>query len=443
MKKKRAAALMAAALTASLLAGCGGSTASASAESATSESAASSEADDGNTLTVWAWDTNFNVYALKQAEALYQKDHPDFKLNIEELTYNEIETKLITAAASEDYSALPDIFLMQDYSFHKMVAYFPGVFTDLGDSGLNWRQFSSGKLADSTVDGHHYGLPFDSGATVMAVRSDMLSNAGYSVEDFKDLTWSEFEDKAQQVVNANGVPMLASSGGSELIIEMMQSAGASPVVDGEVEMADNAALKKALTVYKEMVDKGILAEYTDWDQYIAAINQGDAAGVINGCWIMSSIQAAEDQSGKWAIVNMPRLDGIANATNYANCGGASWAVSSNCENTELAFDFLQSTFGSSVALYDDLLPNAGAIASYLPAAESDVYNQPSEFYGGQTVYKDIVEFAKQVPAFDCGAYYSNVRSALNDAVTNIVQNNADITTEMQNAQDAVTFNIAG
>ena len=443
MKKKRAAALMAAALTASLLAGCGGSTASAPAESATSESAASSEADDGNTLTVWAWDTNFNVYALKQAEALYQKDHPDFKLNIEELTYNEIETKLITAAASEDYSALPDIFLMQDYSFHKMVAYFPGVFTDLGDSGLNWRQFSSGKLADSTVDGHHYGLPFDSGATVMAVRSDMLSNAGYSVEDFKDLTWSEFEDKAQQVVNANGVPMLASSGGSELIIEMMQSAGASPVVDGEVEMADNAALKKALTVYKEMVDKGILAEYTDWDQYIAAINQGDAAGVINGCWIMSSIQAAEDQSGKWAIVNMPRLDGIANATNYANCGGASWAVSSNCENTELAFDFLQSTFGSSVALYDDLLPNAGAIASYLPAAESDVYNQPSEFYGGQTVYKDIVEFAKQVPAFDCGAYYSNVRSALNDAVTNIVQNNADITTEMQNAQDAVTFNIAG
>lgn len=443
MKKKRAAAFMAAALTASLLAGCGGSTASAPAESAASESAASSEADDGSTLTVWAWDTNFNVYALKQAEALYQKGHPDFTLNIEEITYNEIETKLITAAASQDYSSLPDIFLMQDYSFHKMVAYFPGVFTDLGDSGLNWRQFFSGKLADSTVDGHHYGLPFDSGATVMAVRSDMLSNAGYSVEDFKDLTWSEFEDKAQQVVNANGVPMLASSGGSELIIEMMQSAEASPVVDGEVEMADNTALKKALTVYKEMVDKGILAEYTDWDEYIAAINQGDAAGVINGCWIMSSIQAAADQSGKWAIVNMPRLDGIANATNYANCGGASWAVSSNCENTELAFDFLQSTFGSSVELYDDLLPNAGAIASYLPAAESDVYNQPSEFYGGQTVYKDIVEFAKQVPAFDCGAYYSNVRSALNDAITNIVQNNADIATEMQNAQDAVTFNIAG
>lgn len=71
------------------------------------------------------WDPNFNIYALKQAEAIYQKDHPNFKLNIEENVYSDIETKLITAATSEDYSTLPDLFLMQDYSYHKMVANFP------------------------------------------------------------------------------------------------------------------------------------------------------------------------------------------------------------------------------------------------------------------------------------------------------------------------------
>ena len=112
------------------------------------------------------------------------------------------------------------------------------------------------------------------------------------------------------------------------------------------------------------------------------------------------------------------------------------------KRTRLLLERLQDE-GRIIELYDDLLPNAGAISSYLPAAESDVYNQPSEFYGGQTVYKDIVEFAGKVPAFDCGAYYSDVRSALTDAVTNIVQNNADIDSEMQNAQDTVEFNIAG
>jgi len=108
----------------------------------------------------------------------------------------------------------------------------------------------------------------------------------------------------------------------------------------------------------------------------------------------------------------------------------------------LLFDFLNATFGSSVDLYDELLPNAGVIASYLPAAASDAYGEASEFYGGQAVYKDIVEFAGKVPGIDYGAYYSDIRSALTDAITNVVQNGADVETEIQNAQDTVEFNIS-
>ena len=395
------------------------------------------------TLTVWCWDPNFNIYAMKQAEAAYQKDHPDFKLDIQENVYSDIETKLITAATSGDYSTLPDIFLMQDYSYHKDVTSFPDVFTDLTDSGIDFASFSAGKLADSTVDGKNYGVPFDNGATIMAIRSDIVEEAGLTTDDFKDITWSQFMELAKTVKEKTGTPMLTTSGGSELVLEMLQSAGASPIVDGEVKIADNEVLAQAVEVYATLVKEGYMTEYTDWDQYIASMNNGDAAGVINGCWIMSSIQAAEDQAGNWTIVNMPALDDVEGATNYANCGGASWAVSSNCENTDLAFDFLKSTFAADVDLYDDLLVNAGAIASYLPAAESSVYQEASDFYGGQKVYADIVDFASQVPAFDCGAYYSDIRSALTDVVTNVVQNDADITSELQNAQDTVEFNIEG
>ena len=403
---------------------------------------AAAESND-ETLTVWCWDPNFNIYAMKQAEAAYQKDHPDFKLDIQENVYSDIETKLITAATSGDYSTLPDIFLMQDYSYHKDVTSFPDVFTDLTDSGIDFASFSAGKLADSTVDGKNYGVPFDNGATIMAIRSDIVEEAGLTTDDFKDITWSQFMELAKTVKEKTGTPMLTTSGGSELVLEMLQSAGASPIVDGEVKIADNEVLAQAVEVYATLVKEGYMTEYTDWDQYIASMNNGDAAGVINGCWIMSSIQAAEDQAGNWTIVNMPALDDVEGATNYANCGGASWAVSSNCENTDLAFDFLKSTFAADVDLYDDLLVNAGAIASYLPAAESSVYQEASDFYGGQKVYADIVDFASQVPAFDCGAYYSDIRSALTDVVTNVVQNDADITSELQNAQDTVEFNIEG
>ena len=400
-------------------------------------------AEEDQTLTVWCWDPNFNIYAMQQAEKIYQEDHPDFKLDIQENVYGDIETKLITAATSNDYSTLPDIFLMQDYSYHKDVTSFPGVFTELTDSGIDFTQFSAGKLADSTVDGKNYGVPFDNGATIMAIRSDIVEEAGLTTDDFKDITWSKFMELAQTVKDKTGIPMLTTSGGSELVLEMLQSAGASPIVDGEVKIADNEVLKQAVEVYAQLVNEGYMTEYTDWDQYIASMNNGDAAGVINGCWIMSSIQAAEDQAGKWTIVNMPALDDVDGATNYANCGGASWAVSSNCQNPELAYDFIKSTFGASVELYDDLLVNAGAIASYLPAAESDVYQEASDFYGGQKVYADIVDFASQVPAFDCGAYYSDVRSALTDVITNVVQNGADVAEELQTAQETVEFNIEG
>ena len=436
MKKKVLGMFLVATMAASVLAGCGGKAEDKS-EAKKDDTAAAQE----ETLTVWCWDPNFNVYAMEQAEKMYQKDHPDFKLDIREKVYSDIETALITAAEADDYSTLPDIFLMQDYSFHKNVANYPGIFTELTDSGVDFSQFSAGKLADSTVDGKNYGVPFDNGATIMAIRKDMVEAAGLTVDDFKDTTWSDFIEKAKKVVEKNNVPMLTSSGGSEIVIEMLQSAGASPMVDGKVDLVGNEALKKSIEIYKQLIDEKIMVDYTDWDQYIASMNKGTAAGVIQGCWIMSSIQAAEEQSGNWAIVDMPKLDGIEGATNYANCGGASWAVSSNCKNTDLAFDFLKSTFGESVELYDDLLPNAGAIASYLPAAESEVYNEASDFYGGQTVYKDIVEFAGQVPGIDYGAYYSDIRSALTDAITNVVQNGADIDSEIKNAQDTVEFNI--
>lgn len=436
MKKKVLGMFLVATMAASVLAGCGGKAEDKS-EAKKDDTAAAQE----ETLTVWCWDPNFNVYAMEQAEKMYQKDHPDFKLDIQEKVYSDIETALITAAEADDYSTLPDIFLMQDYSFHKNVANYPGIFTELTDSGVDFSQFSAGKLADSTVDGKNYGLPFDNGATIMAIRKDMVEAAGLTVDDFKDTTWSDFIEKAKKVVEKNNVPMLTSSGGSEIVIEMLQSAGTSPMVDGKVDLVGNEALKKSIETYKQLIDEKVMVDYTDWDQYIASMNKGTAAGVIQGCWIMSSIQAAEEQSGNWAIVDMPKLDGIEGATNYANCGGASWAVSSNCKNTDLAFDFLKSTFGESVELYDDLLPNAGAIASYLPAAESEVYNEASDFYGGQTVYKDIVDFAGKVPGIDYGAYYSDIRSALTDAITNVVQNGADIDSEIKNAQDTVEFNI--
>ena len=431
MRKKLTAVLPAAAMFAYALAGTTGIAQNVYA------------ADEEETLTVWCWDPTFNVYAMKQDEAAYLKDHPNFKLDIQEKVYSDIEQSLITAAEAGTYDPLTDIFLMQDYSFHKNVTNYPEIFTELTDSGIDFSQFSAGKLADSTVDEKNYGVPFDNGAVIACYRTDILDEAGYTIDDLTDITWSKFMEIGKDVHEKTGKYLLTSEAtGGDTLMMMMQSCGANFVnEDGEAYIVGNDVAEKCINLYVDLVKNDVVKLVNNWDEYIATITGGEAAGIVNGNWITATLMSTEDQKGLWQITTMPKVDDVDTATNYANNGGSSWYITSNCKNVELAEDFLASTFGSSTDFYDAILPASGAISCYLPAGESEVYNEASDFYGGQTVYKDIVDFAGKVPGIDYGAYYSDIRSAITDAITNVVQNGADIDSEIKNAQDTVEFNI--
>ena len=274
--------------------------------------------------------------------------------------------------------------------------------------------------------------------------ADMLEQAGFTVDDFTDITWNDFMEKAKVVKEKTGQPILTSQAGSpDLVMEMLQSCGESLFnEDGSVNIADNKALKPILEIYSQMVADGTLVEVTDWDQYIASINNGTTAGVINGCWIMASITANEDQSGKWAITNMPKLDGVDGATNYSNNGGSSWAISSNCKKQDLAIDFMKSTFAGSTALYDDIIAK-GALSTWAPAGDSEAYAQPVAFFSDDPVYAKIVDFATKTPSNITGAFYYDARDAVGTALSNIIQTGADMDSELQTAQETVEFNMGG
>ena len=448
MKKKLLATLMIVAMSASMLAGCG-SKADAPADNAaaTDDAAAKDDAaatDDAaaegeQKLTVWCWDPSFNIYAMETAAEYYKKDHPNVTVEVVETPWDDIQPLITNAASTGEYSQLPDILLMQDNAFQKNAISYPDLFVDLTDSGIDFSQFAAGKLGYSTVGGRNYGVPFDNGAVIACYRTDILEQAGYTIDDLTDITWSRFEEISSDVQAKTGYYLLSERTGEiDLIMMMLQSAGASMFDEnGAAVIADNAALKNVVETFNSLVDNNaLLLTQQNWDEYIKSFNSGSAAGVINGCWIMGSIQAAADQSGKWAITNMPKLDGIDGATNYSNNGGSSWAVTTNCKNVELATDFLNSTFCGSVDFYAEILPSSGAIATWAPAAEADVYGEPSEFFGGDAVFKKVVDFSTKTPANNTGVYYYEARNAVATAITNI-QNGGNIDDELANAQATV------
>jgi len=432
MKKRILAVFLAAAMVLSLAA-CG----TKGDDGGSGESGAST---NENELTVWCWDPAFNIYAMQEAEKVYQKDHPDFKLNIVETPWNDVQTKLTTAATSNDLKSLPDILLMQDNAFQKNVISYPDAFASLADSGIDFTQFPEAKTAYSVVDKVNYGVPFDNGTVVAAYRTDILKEAGFTVEDFTDITWDEYIEKGKVVLEKTGKPLLSCQAGeAQLVMMMLQSAGASLFDDeGQPDMVGNKALEKVLETYKALKDSGVLIEVNDWDQYVGSMTAGTVAGTVNGCWILASIQSAEDQSGNWAVANMPRLVGVDGATNYSNNGGSSWAITSNCKNLDLAYDFMKSTFAGSVELYETILPKSGALATYIPAGESEVYAEPQEFFGGQPVYKAVTEYSKKVPGNNTGVYYYEGQDAISTALQNVV-NGADIAEEIKTAQETTEF----
>ncbi len=431
MKKRLFSILLVAAMSVSMLAGCG------------SGEETENQQGDENTLTVWAWDQSFNIYAMKEAEKIYQEDHPDFKLNIVETPWDDMQTKLGTIVGAENYSQLPDICLMQDFAYQKYVTSYPDLFQDLSDMGIDFSQFAEGKLAASTVDGKYYGVPFDNGTEIACYRTDILELAGYTVEDLTDIDWDRFIEIGKDVYDKTGYSLLSvQAGSSDLIYQMLQSAGFGTwTEDGKPDIAGNENIKQCIEIYQEMKDTHVLNVVNSWDEYVGTFTSGKTAGVINGCWILASIQTATEQSGKWALTNMPSLPGVSSATNYSNQGGSTWAITSNCKNTELAADFLATTFAGSTELYDIILPSSGAIATWIPASESDVYNEPQEFFGGQAIYAEIAEFASKTPSVNLGIYYTEANTALATVVAN-VSGGADLDSELKTAQATIEFNMS-
>lgn len=417
------------------LAACGGG------DGAGGDGDATSGTDGGGdqTLTVWAWDPAFNIYALQEAEKVYQQDHPDFSLDIVETPWDDLQTKLTTLAQSQELGELPDIFLVQNNAFQKNVINYPDLFGDFSDSGIDFGEFPQAVVDYSTVDGVNYGVPFDNGTAITALRTDVLEQAGYTVDDFTDITWSEYLTMGKDILAKTGQPLLSGqAGSSDLIMMMLQSAGASLFDDeGKPTITDNDALLAAIDTYQELVSSGVMVEVNSWDEYIASIVNGSVAGTINGVWIVGSIQSATDQAGMWDVTNLPKLEGVDGATNYSANGGSSWAISSG-GNGALAADFLGATFAGSTDFYDTILPASGALANWTPAGDSDVYSQPQEFFGGDPIFSKVVEYSTQVPSNNTGAYYYEGRDAVSVAITNIM-NGADPAGALAEAQSTVEF----
>ncbi|REJ25570.1 MAG: ABC transporter substrate-binding protein [Caldibacillus debilis] len=385
---------------------------------------------DDNVITVWAWDPNFNIAALNIAKEFYDGKE---EIKIVENAQDDIVQKLNTGLSSGTLKGLPNIVLIEDYRAQSFLKAYPDAFFPLTDY-INPKDFADYKIKTTSFNGKQYGLPFDTGVTGLYIRTDYIKEAGYTVEDFTNITWDQFVEMGKVIKEKTGKYMLTLDPNDLGQIRMMiQTAGKWYLKeDGATpDLAENSALKEAFQIYKKMYESGIAKTVTDWSQFVGAFNSGDVVSVPSGNWLTPSIKAEKSQSGKWAVVPIPRLS-AENAVNASNLGGSSWYVL-NLPGKEKAAEFLAKTFGSNVDFYQKLVSEVGAIGTYLPATKGENYTKGDEFFGGQPIISDFSKWLEEVPSVNYGMHTYAIEDILVNEMQNYL-NGKDLDKVLQDAQ---------
>lgn len=366
----------------------------------------SNDTEEKPEITVWGWDAGFNGLAIEEAAKLYDGATVKF----EEMGKADALTKLHTTLASGVTDDLPEIVLISDLNVQGYIMSYPDAFMPLGDL-IDYNDFPDFKTAVGTYEGVEYSVPFDSGATGLFYRTDYMEEIGYTKEDMQDLTWDEFLSMGEKLKEKGHLLQTYNPDDVSDLQIILQSAGKwFTDEDGNVDFVNNDALKEGLSILDRLNKSDFVKVVSDWGEFTSGFNSGDVATVIRGSWISSAVMDAEDQSGKWAVAPIPKLN-VAGATNKSNQGGSSWFVLKGSENAEVAADFLAKTFAGNKDLYNTLLTH-NIMGTYLPASDVEMYDLEQDFYGGQKLNADLASWLDEIPAVNTGAFSAEAQSAL-------------------------------
>ena len=195
---------------------------------------------------------------------------------------------------------------------------------------------------------------------------------------------------------------------------MMQSAGKWYFnADGTLNILDNAPLKAALATYGKIWQADIVKPVSGWNDFTGAFTSGDTAVALDGVWMTGTIKSKPEQSGKWGVAPIPKLDGIDGATHYSNEGGSSWYVLSSAPSKDAAIDFLKTVWGGDKDFYQKILVGQGAVRlAASPRVTAMPTSRPTPSSAASRCGRTSPIGSSKIPGVDYGIFTAEVDAAV-------------------------------
>ena len=338
---KKALALLLGTTAIFTLAGCGSSeSGAAESTSQTSKEASSSLSGD---LDIWEWGADDEAKAREAATKIFIDEHPE--LNV---TYTIIPTSDQVwdqkAAAALSSGSAGDVMQMSPDYYGMNTQYYMDLNPYVEKEGVNLDDV----LVPGVIDGYYdsdgklEGFPLHANIFVMAYNKDMFDAAGVAYPE-EDWTIQDLDDWGSKFVSGEGANKTYGMVKHWVMNNiMLYAAGGTPYSeDLSTSNMDSSNIVDSLTLYKYLMDKGIIPDDTAQDTIPAEtlFVSGKAAMYPCGGFEAITVTNDADENGiNIGFAPMPS-DPDGNEINIQYATG--WAITKTSKNPDAAWQFLK------------------------------------------------------------------------------------------------------
>ena len=362
VSKKAFALLLCSTMTASL-AGCGGGDSAPAADNAPSGAAADTEAapeesnteDSGNTeaaapsaelsgaLDIWAWGVDDEAKSREGAIEIFVAEHPEL-----DITYTIIPTADSVwdqkAAAALSSGSAGDVMQMSPDYYGMNTEYYIDLNPYVEAEGVNLDDVLVPGMIDGyyDTDGKLEGFPNHANCFVMAYNKDMFEAAGVPVPE-AGWTLKDLADWGQSFAGGEGANQSYGLAMHWVMYNLMPFAcGGVPYTDdlstskmGEPEIVDS------LTLYKELIDKGIIPNDTALETIPAETLFVSGKSAMYPCGGFETITVTNDADENGINIGFCPMPSSTNGDEINVQYATGWAVTTTSKNPDAGWQFLK------------------------------------------------------------------------------------------------------
>lgn len=359
-------------------------------------------------ITVWSWD--IAAKALQATVPSFNKQYPNVKVNIVDLGNQQVYDKGLSGCAAGG-TDLPDVYSVENNEAEVFWARFPNCFTDLNTLAPSANAFKGNfpafKWTELQVGNKTYAMPWDSGPVMMFYRRDLYQKAGVNPDSIE--TWDDYIAAGKKIVAATGakVGVIANGTDDEWFRMLANQNGCFYFSnDAKSVTVNKPGCVTALETVKKLIDSGVVMQ-GGWNEQIQAFKAGKVATSMFGGWYEGTIRSnAPELEGKWGVFRMPAAK--KGGVRAANLGGSALALPASSKNKAAAWAFIRHALATTEGQVT-MLKEYGLVPSYLPALKDPYVNAASKYWGGQTVWKTILDTLGDVPQARGTQYFQEAR----------------------------------